>query len=55
MSIEGRIAKLRQTHQELDQQISGLESHPGADPLEISDLKKRKLAIKEELQTAERT
>lgn len=50
MSVEGRIEKLRRDHQELDQQITALEAHPAADPLEIVELKKRKLAIKEELQ-----
>ena len=39
---------------ELDQQITALEAHPGADPLEIVELKKRKLAVKEELATIER-
>jgi hypothetical protein len=53
MSVEGRIKKLRQDHQELERQITDLEAHPGVDPLEISDLKKRKLAIKEELQGLE--
>jgi len=53
MSVEGRIAKLRRDHQELERQILDLEAHPGVDPLEVSDLKKRKLAIKEELQTLE--
>jgi len=54
MSIEGRARKLHQTHQELDQQITALEAHPGADPLEIVELKKRKLAVKEELAAIER-
>jgi len=50
MSIEGRIRKLQQSHEELDRQIADLEAHPGAETLEIVQLKKRKLAIKEELQ-----
>lgn len=54
MTIEGRAEQLRRTHQELDRQITELEAHPAADPLEIVVLKKRKLAIKEELQAIER-
>ena len=54
MSIEGRAEQLRRTHQELDRQITELEAHPAADPLEIVEMKKRKLAIKEELQAIER-
>jgi len=38
----------------LERQIAELDSHPAADPLEIVELKKRKLAIKEELQAIER-
>ena len=53
MSVEGRIEKLRRDHQELERQILDLEAHPGVDPLEVSELKKRKLAIKEELQALE--
>jgi hypothetical protein len=51
MSIEGRVRKLHMTHEDLDRQIADLEARPGADTLEIVELKKRKLAIKEELQT----
>jgi hypothetical protein len=54
MSIEGRAAQLKRTHQELDQQIAELEAHPAADPLKIVELKKRKLAVKEELHAIER-
>ena len=54
MSIEGRVEQLKRTHQELDRQIADLEAHPAADPLEIVELKKRKLAIKEEIQAIER-
>jgi hypothetical protein len=50
MSVEGRIEKLRRTHEELERQIAELEAHPGADSLEIAEVKKRKLAAKEELQ-----
>jgi hypothetical protein len=51
MSIEGRVRKLHMTHEDLDRQIADLVARPGADTLEIVELKKRKLAIKEELQT----
>jgi hypothetical protein len=54
MSIEGRAHKLHQTHKELDQKITALKAHPGADPLEIVEMKKRKLAVKEELAAIER-
>lgn len=54
MSIEGRAEQLRRNYQELENQITDLEAHPAVDPLEIVTLKKRKLAIKEELQAIER-
>lgn len=54
MSVEGRIEKLRRDHQELERKIEDLEAHPGADTLEIAELKRRKLGIKEELSGLER-
>lgn len=52
MSREGYINRLARDHADLDRQIQEAQQHPGVDRLEISDLKKRKLRIKEELEAA---
>lgn len=50
MSIENRLASLRSKHDELDREIARLEAAPSVDHLEITALKKRKLALKEEIE-----
>ncbi|MEO0882326.1 MAG: DUF465 domain-containing protein [Pseudomonadota bacterium] len=49
MSIEGRIRELTSKHRELDQKIQDAQKHASIDPLAISELKRRKLRVKEEL------
>ncbi len=43
------LVALRQRHEELDQKIAEVESHPSADTSEIRDLKRKKLQVKEEI------
>lgn len=54
MSVEGRVENLRRRHEILDKKISELERRPGADSLEILELKKQKLVLKEKRQALER-
>lgn len=53
MTIENRITSLKKKHSDLEDQISALEAAPSADDLEIKELKKQKLAIKEEIASLE--
>tara|TARA_R110002020_G_scaffold83397_1_gene206697 strand:- start:110997 stop:111164 length:168 start_codon:yes stop_codon:yes gene_type:complete len=50
MSLNGRISELANKHRQLDEKISETQKHPSADALEVKDLKRQKLKIKEELQ-----
>ncbi|NIJ06953.1 hypothetical protein FHS31_000535 [Sphingomonas vulcanisoli] len=45
----GRIAALRQEHRDLDAAIDALTFAPASDQLQIARLKKRKLALKDEI------
>ena len=49
MSVETHLAELERRHRALDHEIQEASSHPGADDLEIAELKRRKLHIKDEI------
>lgn len=49
MSVEARIEKLDQRHQELEQALAMELNHPSSDDIRITELKRRKLAIKDEM------
>lgn len=49
MSIEGRRIALQARHEELDKRIENLLTHPYHSNAEVADLKKQKLAIKDEM------
>ena len=55
MSVENRIISLKKKHSDLEDQISALEAAPAPDHLAVTDLKKQKLAIKEEIAALEET
>jgi hypothetical protein len=48
-SIIGRVAILRQEHHDMDASIRALESMPRPDQLMIARLKRRKLALRDEI------
>ena len=48
-SIRGRVAVLRQEHSDMDASIRALESMPRPDQLMIARLKRKKLAIRDEI------
>ncbi len=48
MSLQERIESLRQRHQELESQLDEATVH-FTDDIEVHDLKKQKLAIKDEI------
>lgn len=49
MSIEGHVQALRAKHEDLEARIHEAENNLGVDDLEISELKKEKLRVKDEL------
>ncbi|GGY50351.1 YdcH family protein [Parvularcula lutaonensis] len=50
MSIEARIDTLSHKHEALEAALAEERSHAAANDLRISDLKRRKLAIKDEME-----
>ena len=51
MAIEARLESLGQQHQELEAALDEEMTHPAYDELKVHDLKRRKLAIKDEIET----
>jgi hypothetical protein len=50
MSVESHIAELVRKHGELEKKIADTSLHPSADPLEVAQLKRRKLQLKDEIE-----
>jgi hypothetical protein len=50
MAIESHLAQLEQRHESLKLEINEALAHPSADDLEIAELKRRKLQIKDEIE-----
>jgi hypothetical protein len=51
MAIEARIRELGSRHETLDRAIQEEASRPAADDLRLRELKRRKLKLKEEMET----
>jgi hypothetical protein len=49
MSMQSHLAVLEKKHQALEDQIHDVQTHPGSDDLEIVELKRRKLQVKDEI------
>ena len=49
MALESHVAELERRHQALEKAIEDALNHPGTDNLELADLKKRKLHLKDEI------
>jgi hypothetical protein len=49
MAIESHLAELERRHEALKHEISEVLNHPSADDLEIAELKRRKLLVKDEI------
>ncbi|MEP0519032.1 MAG: DUF465 domain-containing protein [Hyphomicrobiales bacterium] len=50
MSLDARLSKLQERHATLEQQISTASQHPSVDSLELSEMKRRKLVLKQEIE-----
>ncbi len=49
MSLASHLQELRKKHQSLSEAVEQAQRSPGADDLQISEMKKQKLRIKEEI------
>ena len=49
MAIEAHLAELEKRHEALKDEINEALNHPSADDLEIVELKRRKLLVKDEI------
>ncbi len=50
MSMESHIAELQRRHAALDRQIHDALARPSVDDLQLSELKRKKLALKEQIE-----
>ncbi|MDF0601027.1 YdcH family protein [Psychromarinibacter sp. C21-152] len=49
MSLSSHLEELRKKHASLSERVEAAQQHPGSDDLEITELKKQKLRLKEEI------
>ena len=49
MSLQGHIAELGRRHQLIDKQIEAEKTHPASDPVKLTELKRKKLILKDEM------
>jgi hypothetical protein len=49
MSIQAHLAELQRRHKALEAEIAEARAHPSIDSLEIVELKRRKLLVKDEI------
>lgn len=49
MPLQTSLASLERQHQALEREIEEERAHPGADALRLSELKRRKLVLKDEI------
>ena len=50
MSLDARIHELQRKHDELDKEIEEAFTHPSADDLELAEMKRRKLQMRDEIE-----
>jgi hypothetical protein len=50
MSVQSHLADLQQQHQTLEDELAAALAHPSSDDLEIAELKRRKLLVKDEIE-----
>lgn len=50
MAIESHLAELKKKHGEVERALEAALQHPSVDDLEIIELKRRKLALKDEIE-----
>jgi hypothetical protein len=50
MSMQAHLAELERKHRALEDEIADAINHPSADDLQIAELKRRKLLVKDEIE-----
>ena len=50
MSLASHLAELQRKHGDIEREIDEALTHPSVDDLEIASLKRRKLALKDEME-----
>ncbi len=50
MSLSSHLEELKRKHQDLSTRVEEVQRAPGSSDLEIADLKKQKLRLKEEIE-----
>jgi hypothetical protein len=50
MAIQAHLAELERRHQALEEEITEALAHPSADDLKVTELKRRKLLLKDEIE-----
>lgn len=55
MSLQTRLAELERKHRQLEDAISQAVSSPSSDDLSVGELKRKKLALKEEIERVRMT
>jgi hypothetical protein len=55
MSMQSHLAELEKKHQALEDQINDCHAHPAVDDLEVVELKRRKLLVKEQIMRLRRS
>lgn len=50
MAMETHIAELERRHEMLEREIEDAMQHPGIDTLTLTELKRRKLSLKDEIE-----
>jgi hypothetical protein len=49
MAIEAHLAELEKRHEALKQEINEALTHPSTDDLQLAEMKRRKLQVKDEI------
>ncbi|MBN9061132.1 MAG: DUF465 domain-containing protein [Rhizobiales bacterium 65-9] len=49
MSLQAHLAELEKRHQTIEREIENALAHPSTDDLQIAELKRRKLLLKDEI------
>lgn len=49
MSVDAHIHQLHQKHQSLEDQLAGLRTSPSANDIELLEIKREKLRLKDEI------
>ncbi len=50
MSLQNHLVELERRHKALEQQLHDAKHHPAADALQMAELKRKKLALRDEIE-----